>query len=725
MNIIKANAFEASDMMLNQSKDVLEHRMKEVEAFARQVALNQNLNYLLSETSPDPAQQNIYGMWKAWRDLAPYSLTNNFMLDFYIYLNDSKIIVSADGAYVRPDDYYELHRLDGWTFERWRDTYLQKAQNRTVLPSHAYSRAGRDMHVITYLQSLTLESAASTKGTLVVHIDENQINSLLRSITDQYGGWAYIVDRDGRSITSLGLDAAQSERPKYASGQYIERDHLIIAALSDYNGWTYVVGLPQHIVMKKAIYIEKITLLLVVPTLLFGLLIALLFAYRNSAPIIALFSSIREHIGQGAYYGKNEYDSLQGNIFSLISQTKAMQDELQQHLPLLREASLKRLVRGEFASVQEASAAMTQTGVELQGEFGYVCIVRIQGYERVDSAETMKELHGARLLIRRMLLQLGRNETVVTDLDSDKLAVLLTYPQEPDERTAGRVESLFDSLARTLKAEFRICAAVSIGGMFRRLADISRSYDEARETLDCAVFAEGGSTRWFRQMIPNANTYYYPIDLELRLMNAVKAGEESEVERLLEQMFTQNFGERSLSAEMAQQLVYELQGTLFKLLEQPVQRSGPEAEQLKAKIESVHHTAHMEQRKERLQQLFLELCHQVIRRKTDGEEELQHNIMEFLHSHYDDADLNLSRIADRLGVPEKTVSQVFKEQTGENLSDYLESIRMKTAGDLLLGSELTIDEIAAKVGYNSAHAFRRAFKRVSGVSPSMYRSSLG
>ncbi|MCS7462284.1 cache domain-containing protein [Paenibacillus doosanensis] len=172
----------------------------------------------------------------------------------------------------------------GWTFERWRDTYLQQAQNRTVLPSHAYSRAGRDMHVITYLQSLTLESAASTKGTLVVHIDENQINSLLRSITDQYGGWAYIVDRDGRSITSLGLDAAQSERPKYASGQYIERDHLIIAALSDYNGWTYVVGLPQHIVMKKAIYIEKITLLLVVPTLLFGLLIALLFAYRNSAP---------------------------------------------------------------------------------------------------------------------------------------------------------------------------------------------------------------------------------------------------------------------------------------------------------------------------------------------------------------------------------------------------------------------------------------------------------
>jgi transcriptional regulator GlxA family with amidase domain len=58
------------------------------------------------------------------------------------------------------------------------------------------------------------------------------------------------------------------------------------------------------------------------------------------------------------------------------------------------------------------------------------------------------------------------------------------------------------------------------------------------------------------------------------------------------------------------------------------------------------------------------------------------------------------------------------------LSDFLEQIRIKHATDLLFTSEKTIDEIAQDVGYNSAHAFRRAFKRVSGVLPSLYRKTV-
>jgi len=43
----------------------------------------------------------------------------------------------------------------------------------------------------------------------------------------------------------------------------------------------------------------------------------------------------------------------------------------------------------------------------------------------------------------------------------------------------------------------------------------------------------------------------------------------------------------------------------------------------------------------------------------------------------------------------------------------------------LLLSYLTIKNISKLVGYNSDHVFRRAFRRVTGVSPSEYKSTAG
>jgi YesN/AraC family two-component response regulator len=68
------------------------------------------------------------------------------------------------------------------------------------------------------------------------------------------------------------------------------------------------------------------------------------------------------------------------------------------------------------------------------------------------------------------------------------------------------------------------------------------------------------------------------------------------------------------------------------------------------------------------------------------------------------------------------LSQLYKDQTGVNFSDDLEKYRMKKAKDLLLNKDLSIEDISARTGYQSATAFRRAFKRVEGISPSEFRS---
>lgn len=80
-------------------------------------------------------------------------------------------------------------------------------------------------------------------------------------------------------------------------------------------------------------------------------------------------------------------------------------------------------------------------------------------------------------------------------------------------------------------------------------------------------------------------------------------------------------------------------------------------------------------------------------------------------------------LSGEFGISETYLSQQFKRRFGENLSVYIENIRMQRAQELLLHSKLTINEIAGQVGYNSANTFGKVFHKKYNVSPSVYRSS--
>ena len=78
-------------------------------------------------------------------------------------------------------------------------------------------------------------------------------------------------------------------------------------------------------------------------------------------------------------------------------------------------------------------------------------------------------------------------------------------------------------------------------------------------------------------------------------------------------------------------------------------------------------------------------------------------------------------VADYFALSEAYFSQLFKEIIGDSFSTYLETMRLEKSKELLLGNKLTIEQIASAVGYNNSSTYRRAFKRVVGISPSTYK----
>ncbi len=86
-----------------------------------------------------------------------------------------------------------------------------------------------------------------------------------------------------------------------------------------------------------------------------------------------------------------------------------------------------------------------------------------------------------------------------------------------------------------------------------------------------------------------------------------------------------------------------------------------------------------------------------------------------------DQDLSLQFLADRVYLHPKYLSDMFKRETGQNLSDFVTERRMNKAKKLLKETVMKIPDISLMCGFANHKYFRALFKQHAGVTPSEYR----
>ncbi|UUZ93577.1 response regulator [Paenibacillus sp. P25] len=93
----------------------------------------------------------------------------------------------------------------------------------------------------------------------------------------------------------------------------------------------------------------------------------------------------------------------------------------------------------------------------------------------------------------------------------------------------------------------------------------------------------------------------------------------------------------------------------------------------------------------------------------------------FVQEHYADPDVTLEQAAERLQVSPVYFGRVFKQELGVSFGQHLTQTRIKRAIQLLTSTDLSILEIAERVGYHSQHYFSTSFRKTTGMSPIQYR----
>jgi YesN/AraC family two-component response regulator len=83
--------------------------------------------------------------------------------------------------------------------------------------------------------------------------------------------------------------------------------------------------------------------------------------------------------------------------------------------------------------------------------------------------------------------------------------------------------------------------------------------------------------------------------------------------------------------------------------------------------------------------------------------------------------ISLKEIAEASGLSAPYFSSIFKEEMGENLSNYLNRLRVERAATMFFESDMSLSEIAGACGFEDQSWFSKIFKSYTGKSPGKYR----
>ena len=100
-----------------------------------------------------------------------------------------------------------------------------------------------------------------------------------------------------------------------------------------------------------------------------------------------------------------------------------------------------------------------------------------------------------------------------------------------------------------------------------------------------------------------------------------------------------------------------------------------------------------------------------------------HKSMQYLFRHFRE-DISLETVAAQSGYTPNYFSHLFHEITGEKFVDFLGNLRLNYCKMLLLSTDLSVSEVAEKSGFGSASAMYRRLYKITGLSPTAYRTKM-
>ncbi|MEK3871110.1 MULTISPECIES: helix-turn-helix domain-containing protein [unclassified Paenibacillus] len=494
------------------------------------------------------------------------------------------------------------------------------------------------------------------------------------------------------------------------------QDYMANQAFSDATGWRLVSLVPLEELLKSVTLTRNMLLLFSLISAGVGCAAMYYYNYAAFRPlkrINALLQAGQESPGRGSLYElEHVLDRWVGDfrIKSLVAE---------QSLPELRTKLIGEVLNRAIGS-REMQAKWGRYFQDWKAAPLAMLIISIDRYQRF-AAEYREE--------DRMLLKYAMDNIVREKLEPfwryvtmpshhEDMAMLLQPKGKAPE--ACSYKDAADQLIQAIREFLHLSVSIGIGGEVSHLPEINRSYAEAKEALSYRLYAGYGQARDYRECsvrrdgVPSAIREGWKTEMAETLQTSGEGQSKQLMHRWM-----QDIGGRRIHPESAYKFIDRLMAEMLSMAEA---RGLPVPAEADDYTWSKLTTMELAEAETLLCLLAGTLAREFACRKQTKEFILARKMIEFMEQNYQ-ANIGLQEIADHVNMGISSVSAIFKTETGSTIYDYLTSLRMDKACELLRDTPLKVADIALRVGYQNENSFIRAFRKNKSMTPGKYRET--
>lgn len=113
------------------------------------------------------------------------------------------------------------------------------------------------------------------------------------------------------------------------------------------------------------------------------------------------------------------------------------------------------------------------------------------------------------------------------------------------------------------------------------------------------------------------------------------------------------------------------------------------------------------------------------RQRLEQHDSLMHEMYCYLEENATDMNIGLTAVSRTFHTKPREAAESFRRYFGESINDVIHKVRVKKAKEMILTTDIPVQEIAEAVGYCSLATMYRAFTNVEGVAPGKLRQNRG
>ena len=608
--------------------------------------------------------------------MAEIARSENMLIPYIIseclFFTDDDYVLTSGGSYDKDLYFSRIIKYEKYDESFWNSL---SAGIQNILPiTEAKTTQSASESIIPIVTTRRKD------GSTLVHIaniDARYIKSIISSGNLEFSYALTSLDGD----TIIASDDFEIEEASSAALSYTTP--LVDSALM-FNA--YISTSSQYGMMARLILSNVI---IIITLCSIGSLLIIMLSKRLYNPI----RTIRELIPESGHTG-SEIEEITNSVSTLITRNDQLAAE---------SVSRQMLLYFSGIAISEEKLAQDMREFSLDGTTAAIAVLTISRNKDKSKA--------AAAIINELRSQ---DTSILITLDENLHEIMLKIDNEQKEVLSYHVKRALDASSVTALVGISIVKATDPG-------ELRRAHKEAMQAIPVNTGQTRSEIRFFGDM-GKANRVSFSFYDQRGIGNNFSSGNRKQLEE-----FTRTIIERNIAREINTATICEILQQILFIGRNEMEKRGHSYEEVPLYLNFTRALSESHDRSQLplLVDQSIALLSEMQALSYPYEDNSKNpKIAEaktFINENYMKP-ISLDIMADSLAMNPKYLSQLFKSETGKNISDYIAELRIEKAKELLIGTDLKIGEIADAIGIPSRATFLRVFQKIENITPTEFRN---